>query len=86
MVRTFVLAVVLAVDAVLLVAVIVRPWLIAVGVLVALRLSRGEGSEKARDFEEMAVAAVGIGMPYRLARWLRPRHGRNTQEERYGNV
>lgn len=86
MVKTFALAAVLAVDAGLLVAVIVRPWLIAVGVLVALRLSRGEGSEKARDFEEVAVAAVGIGMPYRLARWLRPRHGRNTQEERYGNV
>lgn len=75
--RTFALATVLIVDSGLLIAVIVWPWLIAAGVLVAMRLSRAANG---RDIAEVANAAVGIGMPTRLARWLRPRH--NTQKER----
>lgn len=71
--RTYALAGVLIVDSGLLVAVIVWPWLIAAGVLVVMRLSGG-AAVNGRDIDEVADAAVGIGMPDRLARWLRPRY------------
>lgn len=77
--RIFALATVLIMDSGLLIAVIAWPWLIAAGVLVAMRLSPSAVAN-GRDVDEVANAAVGIGMPTRLARWLRPRH--NTQKER----
>ena len=61
----------------LLIAVTRWPWLIAVGVLLAVRHRLDAGDLGGRSFEvAWFEAARTAGMPDRVTAWLRPRSGR----------
>lgn len=81
---TYVLAGVMAVGALLFVAAIVRPGLLALGPAILMRLGPADATEPGPDgwdYEELLARAVDHGMPRLFARWLRrPGHRRTSAD------